>query len=159
MIDKIGPKKIVIGLITLLGILVLLISGKGFYTSPQETPTSNLKTETQIVRDLGKVKILSTNPGNLNGRTLLPTDSIEIEFDLPMEAFDPGYHVVVEPKVEMVVKASDDLKRIIIKPAKSWAVGTTYSLLVKNNLKFKGENVQLGQDVVFNFNTLTIKGI
>lgn len=166
MIFKIGPKKIVAVLVTLLGILLLLISGKGFYKGGEPTPTSELKVENQAVRDLGKVKLLSTTPANLNGKTLLPTDSIEITFDTPTEAFDPSYHVVVEPKAELNVKISNDLKTITIKPVKSWAVGTTYHLLIKENLKFKGDpsassgqEVTLGEVVKFDFNTLAIKGI
>lgn len=168
MIDKIGPKKIVAILVTLLGILLLLISGKGFYKSNEPTLTSD-KVENQVIRDLGKVKLLSTTPTNLNGKTLLPTDPIEITFDTPMVAFDPSYHVVIEPKVEVSVKASDDQKKITIKPVKSWAVGTTYHLLIKDNLKFKGDprppaggsgqDVTLGENVRFDFNTLAIKGI
>lgn len=156
--NKLSSKQIIAGLVGLLGILLILIFGKGFYSAPQPTPTSELKTEVGIVKDLGKIKILSTNPSNLNGKTLLPTDSIEITFDTPTEAFDPSYHVVVEPKADLNVKISSDLKTITIKPAKSWAVGTTYHLLIKDNLKFVGELV-LGENVKFDFNTLAIKGI
>lgn len=157
MIEKIGPKKIVVGLIAILGLLMLLITGKGFYSPKQETPLSNVE-QPSVVKDLGNIKILSTKPTNLNGITLLPTDSIEIVFNNPMVAFDPNYHVVIDPKTEVETKASDDRKTITIKPKKSWAVGTSYSLMIKNNLKFEGDNT-LGQDVNFNFHTLAIKGI
>lgn len=152
-----GPKKIVAILLTLLGILMLLIAGKGFYKAPEAAPVVE-KVENQVVKDLGQVKILSTTPANLNGRTLLPTDSIEIVFDNSTVAFDPNYHVVIEPKVEVETKISDDLTTITIKPKKSWAVGTTYNLMLKSNLKFSGDKT-LGQDVNFSFNTLAIKGI
>lgn len=157
MIEKIGIKKIVIGLAALLGLLLMLIAGKGFYT-PEAAPIATTNQEPAVVKDLGEVKILTTEPSDLNGQTVLPTAKIVVNFDTPMVAFDPNYHVVISPKADVEIKSSSDQKSIIISPKQSWAVGTGYNLMLKNNLKFQG-NKSLGQDVSFDFHTLAIKGI
>lgn len=103
------------------------------------------------------VKLLSTNPNPLHEAILLPTQTIEITFNFPIENRGEFKHTF-EPDAERQINLSDDRKTVIISFPKPLELGVSYTLFIKNDTKFDGGK-RLNGESVFTFHTIKYNGI
>lgn len=154
--SKFSLKQIIIGVVAVVGALLILIFGRGLYSS---TPTSQIQTEVKSakIEDSKEIKVVSTNPENLDGSVILPNQTIEITFNQPMENRGE-FKNKIEPVAEYEIKLSDDRKTAKIILAKPFNLGTGYTLFIKPDTKFDGKRT-LDKEIIYHFNTISYKGI
>lgn len=157
-------KEKIIAAVVVLGVALIAFFTIGFYT-PQSSDipagsSGEIRSSSSVISDESGGKVIGVSPDNLMDGTILPTQVIKIQMKDPVEGFDPTYHVTIEPKADVVITLSGDGKTIEITPNPTFAVGTSYSLNFRNNIKFKGEGDQrLGKDIRVEFNTLNYRGV
>ncbi len=151
----------IIFIILAIGAILIFIFQHGIYGQPSSQQTlksSSPQTETSPKKeDPQEVKILSTNPDLSKEPTILPTQSLEITFNLPLENAGE-FKNKLEPKTEYQIKLSDDRKTAIITPTKAFLLGTSYTLFIQTDSKFTGGK-KLNQEVVYHFKTIDYNGI
>lgn len=146
-------KQIIIGVVTLIGALLIIIFGHGFYFSPPSSEPA----KTEIPFNTKEIKVVSTNPENLDGSVILPTQIIEITFNQPMENRGE-FKNRIEPEAEYEIKLSDDRKTAKIILNKPYRLGTGYTLFIKSDTKFDGKRT-LEKELIYHFNTISYKGV
>ncbi|GEM_PF-1687741 len=145
--------------IAIIGALLILLFQRGIYgkTNTESSPTSqpSVKSSEQQVSD--KPIIVSTVPSSLDEAIIVPTQVIEITFNMPVENSGEFKHRL-EPKSEYTVKLSDDRKTVKITPNPILKLGTTFTLFILTDTKFDGGK-RLEQEKVYHFKTLEYKGV
>ncbi len=149
-------KQKIIAAATIIGAVLILIFKQGLYSSPSHSSPKLQQQNISVAPEYGK--IISTNPEALDNAIILPTQDIEITFNLPLENKDELKHKI-EPAVGYTIKLSDDKKTAKIIPTSTFALGTTYTLFIyKNDTKFDGGK-KLDRDYNYHFKTIEYKGV
>lgn len=151
---KLNLKQIVIGITAIIGALLILIFGHGLYSS---SPSSQGKETIQIAENNKEIKVVSTNPDNLDGSTILPSQTISITFNQSIENRGE-FKNKIDPKAEYEIKLSDDRKTAQIILTKPYQLGTGYTLFIKSDTKFDGKRT-LDKELIYHFNTISYQGV
>ncbi|MDO8639264.1 MAG: Ig-like domain-containing protein [Candidatus Daviesbacteria bacterium] len=153
-------KQIIIAIVTIIGALLILIFGRGLYASPSasqnNTVVKSAQTETKD-ENSKEIKVISTNPDNLDGSTILPNQTISITFNQPIENRGE-FKNKIDPPAEYEIKLSDDRKTAQIILSKPFNLGTGYTLFIKSDTKFDGKRT-LDKEIIYHFNTIAYKGV
>lgn len=156
---KIGLKQIILIAIATISLILIALFKGGFYkTTPAINNTSTPQVNTQTGEiDLGDgMKIISTNPKALDNSVILPTQTIEITFNLPLENVGE-FKNRIEPKADYKVELSSDRKTAKIIPQTPFNLGTSYTLFILPDTKFDGKK-RLQRDFIFHFSTINYNG-
>ncbi len=149
-----SSKNKIIGLIVSLALILIAVFSLGLYSknnAPSLPPEIKTKTE-----DPTGVKVVSTNPESLEGKTIAPTQTLEITFNKPLVRDDT--RIVLEPKASYTTDLSSDHKTLKIIPNKAFELGKDYTLTIKSGYGTDtGE--KLDTDVIFRFKTITYTGV
>lgn len=152
MINQFISKK-VIAVLAVVGVILILVFQKGF--NAPSLPAANNKPADQSQSN--EVKMLSTDPTNLEGSTILPTQVISVTFSHPIENTGEFKHRF-EPEVPHTLKLSEDKKTITIAGDPSFQVGVGYTLHISNDTKFDGGK-RLRDTQYVHFRTISYRGI
>lgn len=145
-----NTQKIVSVVVAILGIILVVIFGKGLYSPPSDPPIIE---ETEI-NSQAAVHVISTSPKSLDGATVSPTQTIEITFNKPLVRDDT--RIIVEPKADYKTDLSPDHKTLKITP--SFELGKSYTLTIKSGYGTDtGE--KLDQDLNFKLQTISYNGV
>lgn len=159
-----GWREKIIAVVVALGLALIAFFSTGFYKQQKQSTISTSAVDTTSASNKLKAdsggKIISVSPDNLLEGTVLPTQIIKIGFGQQIEGFDPNYHVIIEPSADVEVVLLGDGKTIEIRPKPTFAVGTGYSITLRNNMKFKSSgDERLGNDIRIEFKTLNYRGV
>ena len=162
---KLSLKQIIIGLVALVGIILILIFGRGLSSSSPSSSVTSSASQTEVksvqaekaTADSSEIKVVSTVPENLDGSVILPTQIIEITFNQPMENRGE-FKNKIDPPAEYEIKLSDDRKTAKIILTKPFKLGTGYTLFIKPDTKFDGKKI-LDKELIYHFNTISYKGV
>ncbi len=145
-------------------IIVVVVLGVGFFTyknmfsnSPDQTPTASSSSQTQKTVQTDTPQLVSTKPDPLDETVILPTQTVEITFNVPIENIGELKYKL-EPVVKYKAKLSDDRKTVIISPVSAFPVGTTFTLNVSPLTKFDGKKF-LKEGIIIHFKTIGYKGV
>jgi hypothetical protein len=128
------------------------------------TNSSKTQSPTQAVEKAdSELRIVSTNPQNLDGTTILPTQSLEINFNKPIpksefkHQMDPGD---LEYEIEALNGPSGDvgqtIKIIFKKPLPIG--GAAFTLTVKTATR-TDDKIFLDHEYIYHFKTISYKGV
>lgn len=148
-------KQKIIAAVIALGLILIAIFNKGLAPKNESPINTPKKTGQQVQTDTPE--LISTNPSPLDGTTILPTQIIEFQFNLPLEN-DAETKITLDPKVEYKIELSNDKKTAKIIPLKPFTLGQGYTLSIKGDTKFQGKKT-LGRDYGFGFRTIEYKGV
>lgn len=133
-------------------IVITIILGLNLRQNPnqpkQETPQEQLK-------------VISTNPDPLEGATILPTQTIEITFNKPVNTseFKHRFDPELEHRVEVVNSSSSyqshTFRMIFDKPLK---LGSGYTLFILPNTHTE-DGLKLDQEIIYHFKTISYRGV
>lgn len=141
-------------IIAIIGAVLLFIFNRGLYSNPPSSQSSD--TESNQVQNQDP-KIVSTKPSPLDQGTILPNQSIEITFNLPIQNTGE-FKNTMDPKIDYKIELSSDRKTVIITPDKPFQLGTGYTLFIKPDTKFDGAK-NLNRDIQLHFKTIDYKGV
>jgi hypothetical protein len=147
-----STKAKIITAIVVIGAILIAIFQFGLGGPGAERGVDTIQTESPVV--------VATNPAAMKEKktvVVLPTQSIEITFNQPLENV-PETRITIEPKADYKVELSGDKKTIKITPNTPYALGQGYSLFIKADTKFDGKKT-LGSDVDFHFATISYNGV
>ncbi|MBI2011466.1 Ig-like domain-containing protein [Candidatus Daviesbacteria bacterium] len=148
-------KKPLIIIITVLGLLLIAIFQGGLY-SKSETPVKDFPiTADQEPKD-ETPKVISTNPSPLEEATILPTQTLEINFNQPLVNI-PETRIVIEPNIDFKVELTNNNKTLKIIPNDPFSLGQGYTLNIQVGTKFEN-NKTLSDPVIFHFKTIEYRG-
>lgn len=152
-----GLKWLIIGVA--LGIVVVIFLREDL-VNKKATNKPGLSLQQTTHSQPEKIQIISTKPQPLEGTTILPTQTIEITFNKPLENI-PEFKNKIEPEVNYKIELSFDKKIVKIIPEKSWALGTEYTLFILPDTKFKeGDKKEvLDRETIFHFKTIKYRGV
>lgn len=145
--------------VAIVGALLILLFQRGIYSKTtvesavDKTPTTNQSAVQQTDRPV----VVSTVPSPLEEAIIVPTQVIEITFNLPLENVGE-FKNRIEPKSDYTVKLSDDRKTAKIIPTPLFNLGTTFTLFILTDSKFDGGK-RLDRELIYHFKTLEYKGV
>lgn len=149
-------KQKIMVMVAIVGAALIFIFKEGLYSKPVTQNTDSKIEERNQSQDT-EPRVVSTNPENLDGLTILADQTIEITFNLPLE--NKGeFKYRIDPEAEVEIKLSDDRKTAKIIPLKSFSLGTSFTLTIKPDTKFDGKK-QLNRDIIYHFKTVSYKGV
>lgn len=147
-----STKTKIIAAVVAIGVILIAIFQFGLGGPGAERGVDTVQTESPVV--------VATNPAAMKEKktvVVLPTQSIEITFNQPLENV-PETRITIEPKADYKVELSSDKKTIKIIPITPYSLGQGYSLFIKADTKFDGKKT-LGSDVDFHFATISYNGV
>jgi hypothetical protein len=145
-------RRVIITILITIGLILITVFNRGFYATQESVgPSQNTDANSK------NVMVLSTNPDNLDNATILPTQSLEITFNKPVENEGELKHRL-EPQTDHHIEVSGDRKTVKVVPNKGWALGTTYTLFIQSDSKFREEG-KLDHEIIYHFKTIDYKGI
>lgn len=147
-------KQKIIAVVAIIGAVLILIFQQGLYSKNEPSSGTEVKNE-QVQNE--NPDIIATNPSPLDQSVILPTQSIELNFNYPLENI-PEFKHKIEPKVDYKIELSTDRKTAKIIPTTSFGLGMTYTLFIAPETKFDG-NKTLGKEIIYHFKTIEYKGI
>ena len=145
--------KIILAIILVSGLLALFVYPKLNKKTAPVNPASSPLPVTQA----NSPKIISTKPEPLEEAIVAADQIIEIAFNRPLENVGE-FKSRIEPKIEYTVELSSDRKTAKILPAKSYELGTTYTLFIGPESKFDGIG-RWGEEKIYHFKTIKYRGI
>lgn len=154
--DKLTLKQKILLFILIAGSVLIWIFQRGLYAEPTKKETTPTPTA-QVQEASGKPEVVSTKPTDLENSYILPTQVIEITFNMPFENIGEAKNRV-EPKADYKAELSVDRKTLILKPARTWDLGKSYTLIIQPDSKFDGRKL-LNRDVNFHFRTINYNGV
>lgn len=117
---------------------------------PQPEPTAKQSNDNQP-------KVVSIKPDPQAAPVLLPTQTIEITFNIPVE--NPGeFKHKFDPQFDYEVKISDDRKTIIIRPKATYPLGQGITFIISPETKFDNKE-KLEGEVIYHFQTIQYRGV
>ncbi|MBI2021462.1 Ig-like domain-containing protein [Candidatus Daviesbacteria bacterium] len=134
--------------VAIIGAALIAIFRFGFYTPPKTAPIVDKVTQNTAV--------VSTDPSPLEDATILPTQTISVSFNLPLEG-SAELKLVVEPEAKIKVELSDDRKTAKITPINPYSLGQGYTLKILPDTKFDGKK-RLEVEKIFHFKTIQYRG-
>jgi len=150
-------KQKIIILVLTIGAFLIFIFQHGLYTNPQAQQNQEQNSKQTEINHNSQPEVISTNPENLEGSIILPTQVIEITFNYPLENVGE-FKSRIDPKADYRVKLSDDRKTAKIIPIPSFQLGAGYTLFILPDSKFDGKKT-LGKDIIYHFNTISYRGV
>lgn len=138
----------------LLTIITLILVIGFFLFKPKSSPT-------YIAPQPDYLKIVSTNPNPLDEATILPTQSIEIEFSKPIFRSEFKHHLDPELEHEIEIVNGTDKeqgKTIRITFKKPLEFGSGYTLFVEQNTHSE-DGQKLEHEYQYHFKTIKYSGI
>ncbi len=125
-------------------------------SNSEKQSNSSEKAETPASpNDRPKVVSITPTPGENN--VLLPTQPIEITFNIPVQNGGEFKHKL-DPKLEYDISTSNDRKTIIIKPKSTYPLGQGITLIISPETKFDNQQ-KLENEVIYHFQTIQYKGV
>lgn len=153
--NNLSLKQKIIIIIAAVGAALIFIFQRGLYSKPAaEKPVDTQKNTAQSSEE---PKLIFTNPTPLEGSTILPTQSVQITFNIPLENVGEFKHRL-EPKTPYEAKLSDDKKTVTITPTKPLKLGSGYTLFIDQLSKFEGGK-RLNGGIDIHFRTIEYKGV
>ncbi len=141
-----------------IALILIAIFSKGLYfgnlASQSSAPAQNILTE----KKNDSPRISTTNPSPLEETIVLPTQSISISFNMPLESI-PELRYSIEPALDLKVELSDDKKTVKFTPKKSFELGQGYTLYIKSETKFDGKKTLGPEEKVYHFSTISYRGV
>ena len=141
--------------------MIAIVLGVGLFVynniSSSSTPPSQSPVESKKVIQTDTPQLVSTKPDPLDEAVILPSQTVEITFNLPIENIGELKYEL-SPKVKYKVALSEDRKAVIITPDSTWPVGTTFTLNVSPLTKFDGKKF-LKDGIIIHFKTIEYKGV
>lgn len=153
--DNLSLKQKIMIAIGIIGAILILIFQRGFSSSPAAEKISVENKQVQVQTD--KPELVSTNPSPLDETILWAQQSIELNFNLPLENA-PEFKHKIEPKYDYKIELSDDRKTIKITPIKPLPLGQTFTLTISKETKFDNKKF-MDKDYTFHFKTIEYKGV
>lgn len=145
-------------------IIVVVIVGIGLFAyknipsnSTTQTSTASPAVQETKVIQTDTPQIVSTKPDPLDEAVVIPTQVVEISFNIPIENIGE-FKYELTPKAKYKSKLSDDRKTVILTPEPTWPVGTTFTLNVSPLTKFDGGK-RLKDGFIIHFKTIDYKGV
>lgn len=155
--NRITLKQKIMVVVALIGAALIFIFPRGIDNKPpQSTEQPRIQEQTQVNQN-EEPGVVSTNPENLDGTTILANQTIEITFNLPLENRGE-FKNRIDPEAEYEIKLSDDRKTAKIIPLKPYKLGTGFTLFIKPDTKFDGKK-QLEREIIYHFRTINYKGV
>lgn len=145
-------KKTVISTITI-GLILIAIFGQRFYKSQPIKKIEQIKSEAQNQEP----RVVSTNPELKENPVLLPTQTIEITFNMPLENAGE-FKSRIDDFKDYKVELSNDKKTAKIIPTKPFELGKSFTIFIDQDTKFDGKK-RLNQGIHFNFRTIDYHGV
>lgn len=127
--------------------IIVIIVTLGFFL--KQNPT---KPEAPIPKE--ELKIISTNPNPLEGATILPTQSIEITFNKPINTSEFKHRF--DPELKHQVEAINTTLRIIFDQPLN--LGSGYTLFILPNTHTE-DGLKLDQEIIYHFKTVSYRGV
>lgn len=148
--DKLTLKQKIMAAVLAIGIALIALFriGLGGSNTTQNAPQPPAPTTPQAI---------STNPAPLDNAILLPTQSIEITFNMPIENTGEFKHEF-DSKLDYKLELSSDRKTIKIIPLQPYKLGQGYTLKIKPETKFDGQK-RLEQEIFYHFSTISYNGV
>lgn len=153
---KLTLKQLIILLVGLVGAILILIFQRGIYSQESST-TSTTPTPVTNSQSSEEPKVIATNPDPLENAVVLPNQTIEITFNLPIENIGELKNRI-EPKLEYKIELSSDRKTAKFIPTKLFSLGHGYTIFILPDTKFDGKKV-LKQEIIFHIRTIEYRGI
>ncbi len=127
----------------------------GYQRLKKEVPLpSKLPASTQTSEE---PKVVLLKPDLKQNPIIIPTQAIEITFNLPLENVGE-FKNRIDTFKDYTVKLSDDRKTAKITPNKNFELGRSYTLFILPYTKFDGHKT-LGHDEHFAFRTIDYHGV
>lgn len=146
--NKLSLRQKIAFIIFILGMLAILIFRQGLY--------SKVKKSADTSSDPAPV-IVSITPNLRQEPILLPTQTIEVTFNLPLENA-PETRIKFDPELDYKIDLSEDRKTVKISPKTTYQLGQGYTLFILNETKFENKK-QLGETTQYNFKTINYRGV
>ena len=156
MLNSLLQKKQILGLLIIGLIIVLAISGIFIIRSRTEKvplPAASA----QVTPNETEPRILSVKPDLTDGPVILPNQSIEITFNLPIENTGEFKHRF-ETFTDYTLKLDKDRKILTITPTRPYDLGRTYTIFIEPGTKFEGSKT-FGHEEHFTFRTIQYRGV
>lgn len=144
--------------VAIIGALLILLFQRGIYSKTVvESAIDKEPSNQTAVQQTDKPVVVSTIPSPLEEAIIVPTQVIEVTFNIPIENSGEFKHRI-EPESDYTIKLSDDRKTVKIIPDPLLKLGTTFTLFISNETKFDGGK-RLEQEKIYHFKTLEYKGV
>lgn len=150
MMNNLSLKQKIIVAIVAIGIALIAIFKFDFYSTG--APQKNISADQNA-----PASVVATNPSPLENSTILPTQTIEITFNKPIENAGEVKNKI-DPKADIKVSLSDDRKTVKVTPNKPYELGQGYTFFITSDTKFDGHRL-LGHEEVFHFTTISYNGV
>ncbi len=144
-------------------IIIVILAGVGLFAfrnmpskSPTQTPTASPPQIKQVTQTDTPV-LVSTKPDPLDEAVILPTQTAELSFNIPIENIGE-FKYEFTPKTSYKAKLSDDRKTVVLTPNPTWPVGTTFTINISPLTKFDGGK-RLKEGFIIHFKTIDYKGV
>ena len=135
--------------------LVFLIAFLGIKKNATKINISQNTTSAEIKNK--EPRVISTNPELKDNPTLLPTQTIEITFNIPLENVGEFKNRIDDFK-DYKIELSNDRKTAKIIPTKPFELGKSFTIFILPDSKFDGKK-KLNQGEHFNFRTIDYHGV
>jgi hypothetical protein len=150
-------KQKIIAAVVALGLILIAIFNFGLSTPSKDESEATPEAAVNEART-DKVVVVSTNPANLDGATILPTQPIEITFNLPLEN-EPELKRQWDPEdTDVKTELSSDRKTVKFTPNKPLIFGEDYTLTIKVDTKFEGQK-RLDNELIYHIKTISYSGV
>ncbi|MCL5784425.1 MAG: hypothetical protein M1142_03670 [Patescibacteria group bacterium] len=150
-------KQKIIAIIAVIGAILIFIFQRGIYNNPAKIQSSTPQAEKTQNLANEDPKVVATNPSPLEEATILPNQTLEITFNLPIENPDE-FKNRIDPQTDHKIELSSDRKTAKVIFSKPLELGRGYTLFVKPDTKFDGAK-NLNQDLIFHFRTIDYQGV
>ena len=148
-------KEKIIWIIVGLGALLVAIFSQGLY--PQMFGENKAIAPTIVEQMVSeKPMVVGTVPVELEQSTILPTQTIEIQFSHPLVNV-PETRWEIQPSADVKAELSADRKILKLIPSTPYNLGQTYTLFLRGETKI-GEKQTLEKEYIYHFKTIQFKG-
>lgn len=155
--DNLSLKQKIMIVVALVGAALIWIFQQGLYTKSSSTTQPEVEVNQAQNIQSSEPQVVSTNPKNLDGITILANQTIEITFNIPLENRGE-FKNRIDPESEVEIQLSEDRKTAKIIPLKPYKLGTGFTLFIKPDTKFDGKK-QLEKEIIYHFKTINYKGV
>lgn len=151
-------KRPIILMATIIGLISIAIFYRGLYTRPERLHDTN--SQAQSTTQSNQPVVVVTTPDPLEEAVILPTQTIEITFNYPLENV-PEFKNKMDPKFGYKVELSFDKKTVKIIPLKPYSPGVEYTFFILPDTKFESPTGKklLKNEIIYHFKTVTYKGV
>jgi hypothetical protein len=158
--SNLSLKQMLAAVVAVVGVILIIIFRFGFGAQQPILDNGQQPQEVtqQQTNNPEEIQVVSTNPKNLDGATILPNQSIEITFNRALEN-EPETKRQWDPEdTDVKTELSTDRKTVKFTPNKPFILGQGYTLTIKPDTKFDGKKT-LGKDLIYHFKTISYSGV